>query len=274
MNFKNRINILMKNLQTNNKTIQRTLPKGVLMKRASLFSALALAAVVFSGCNLFGPTDDFRANDGNAGTVAYELNDVGNAGLEIFTGETRALDDTININITVIPWQYNDACGAWVRTATGTIETGTVGRYDTVWLYDANNQAVKIPSLATVSHFKHVRSVVGNYNHTFDYRYVMNVDIVKGTDTVFVFNGTLDGTFDGQKVETTVITNVKRRLVQTLLGKALSFPYEGTISIDRPYRTIYIEFLGTNLARATVTRKSDGKTWIITINITTGAESN
>jgi hypothetical protein len=246
------------------------------MKHSSLLCACAAALIVFSGCNLFGPSEDFRANDGNAGTISYELNDVGNAGLEIFSGQTRStsLDDTININITVIPWHYNDTCDAWVRTATGTIETGTVGRYDTVWLYDANNQPVIIPSLATVTHFRQVRSVNGTYNHTFAYRYEMNVDIVKGTDTVFVFNGTLDGTFDGEKVETTVISNVKRRLIKTVLGPILSFPYEGTISIDRPYRTIYIEFLGTNLARATITRKSDGKTWIITINITTGTESN
>jgi hypothetical protein len=43
--------------------------------------------------------------------------------------------------------------------------------------------------------------------------------------------------------------------------------------MDLPFRTIFIEFGGDNTAKATVTRKSDGKTWIFIVNVDTGKES-
>jgi hypothetical protein len=91
-------------------------------------------------------------------------------------------------------------------------------------------------------------------------------------DTVFVFNGVITGDYNGVTFATTEISNVKRKLMHGLVTW-LSYPYDGTIFMDLPFRTIFIEFGGDNTAKATVTRKNDGKTWIFIVNVDTGKES-
>lgn len=244
------------------------------MKTSTLCCFVSFMLITFSGCFLFGPNDNFLAQDGNAGTVSLELSDMGDATMEIFGGTARgSTDDTVVVDITVKPWEYSDACQGWVREAIGTIEGDSITRYDTIWFYDANNNLLALPTMETLSHYTHVRSVNGKYYTTFDYRFVMNVSIEKGADTVFTFNGNITGKFDGEVLHTVDITNVKRRVVHTGIFTYLSYPYEGTISIDRPYRTIFIEFGGDYTAQVIVIRKSDGKTWIFRVNVITGVES-
>lgn len=245
------------------------------MKTSLVSLIVSVMLITFTGCFLFRPTDEFRAQDGNAGTASMELSDMGDAAMEFFGGKTRTTieDDTVYIDITIIPWRYEAGCEGWVREAHGTTEEGNVHRYDTVWFYDANSNLLPAPTIETLSHYKHVRSVNGSYYGTFDYRYVMDVNIEKGADTVFVFNGNIIGNYNGETFNTTQITNVKRKVVHTGIFTYLSFPYEGTISIDRPDRTVFIEFGGQNTATVIVTRKSDGKTWVFKVNVITGTES-
>ncbi len=243
------------------------------MRTSCYLFALAFALITLSGCNLIGPREpEFKAQDGSAGTVTAELSDMGNATMELFGTTKGTTEDTVNIDVTVIPWKFDAACQGWIRSATGTFQGGSVSRYDTIWFYDAANAPVVIPTLASVDHYRHVRSVNGTYQNSFDYRYEMNVSIEKGaTDTIFVFNGLTNGAFNGETFRSTTITNVKRRL-QRFPFTHLSYPFEGTLFADRPLRTILVEFGGDNLAKATVTRKSDSKVWVIRINITTGRE--
>ncbi len=244
--------------------------------KSSIFMCLAaLPLIALTGCN-FSPlqteNDDpqITVEDGNAGSASLELQDMGDAAMELWNGTRESMQDTINIDITIIPWKYNATVEGWVREAKGTLDGGEVTRYDTLWFYDASGAAQMIPSMATTASYRHVRSVNGTYNNTFTYRYEMNVVLEKGaTDTVFVFNGTINGEFNGESVDNTVISNVKRKLIH-LPFRWLAFPHEGTIAIDRPFKTVYIEFGGAQTAKVTVTRKSDGKTWVYTINIVTG----
>ncbi len=239
---------------------------------------IAVTLIAFTGCN-FSPlqSDDdnsqFTADDGNAGTASLELNDMGDAAMELWGSARESLQDTVNIDITIIPWKYDAAVGGWIRAAEGTFEGGEVTRYDTLWFYDVSGNTEMVPSMETTASYRHVRTVSGTYINPFNYRYEMNVTIEKGaSDTVFVFNGFINGEFNGESVDSTVISNVKRRLIH-LPFRWLSFPFEGTILVDRPFRTVYIEFGGAQTAKVTVTRKSDGKTWVYTINIVTGRVS-
>lgn len=244
--------------------------------KSSIFMCLAASLLIaLTGCK-FSPlqteNDDnqITVEDGNAGTASFELQDMGDAAMELWGTARENLQDTINIDITIIPWHYDTTVKGWIRAAEGILEGGEVTRYDTLWFYDASGNTKMIPSMATTASYRHVRSVHGTYYNTFNYRYEMNVTIEKGAaDTVFVFNGTINGEFNGESIDNTVISNVKRRLIH-LPFRWLSFPYEGTISIDRPLFSIYVEFGGAQTAKVTVTRKSDGKTWVYTINITTG----
>lgn len=243
--------------------------------KSSIILSLGIALLcTFAGCDLFNPADpddQFTAQDGNAETASLELSDMGDAVMEFWKGNTTrsSTQDTVDIDITIVPWSYDATVKGWIRKAELNAEGGSITRNDTVWFYDANNAEVVVPTLAAVSYYRHVRTVVGTAQNTFTYRYEMNVTIEKGaTDTVFVFNGSLLGEFNGETIDNTVITNVKRHLIH-LPFRWLSVPFEGTISIDRPFRTAYIVFGGEQTALVTVTRKSDGKTWVFTINIIT-----
>jgi hypothetical protein len=219
--------------------------------------------------------------DGSAGSFSLELNDMGDAGMQFFNTDqnvsnTRSTtQDTIINNITVILWHYDSICDGWVYEASGSIGQGSVSRHDTIWLFDKNDNPIKYPSLTTVSYYKHVRSVNGTYQNQFDYRLDITVSILKESpDIFFIYNGTVTGEYNDNKIRETVITDVKRKFNHGIVFPWLSYPCDGTIFMDRPFKTISIEFGGAQTAKATVTRKSDKKTWIIIINIKTGQETD
>ncbi len=254
------------------------------MKTSIILSLFAALLITFPGCNFLNPSqgdDNFMAQDGNAGTLSYEFNDMGNAltempGLGLNAPQTRSsTDDTIIIDIVIKPWHFDATCKGWIREAQVTYEAGSASKYDTVWFYDAGGTELQFPTISTIANYKHVRATSGTlYQNTFNYRYDINVNLEKtASDTVFVFNGTITGDYNGTTFATTEILNVKRKIILGLVTW-LSYPYDGTISMDLPLRTIFIEFGGDNTASVTVTRKSDGKTWIFIVNINTGKESS
>lgn len=254
------------------------------------FCLFSFALLLLNSCsNVVSPqtnNESIEVSDGSAGSFSLELNDMGDAGIQFFnanqnvsttrsTTQETILQDTIINNITIILWHYDSIYKGWVYGASGTIGQGSVGRHDTIWLYDKNDNPVKYPSMTAVSYYKHVRSVNGTYQNVFDYRLDVMVSIIQESqDTFFIHNGTITGEYNNNKISETVITNVKRRFNKGIILPWLSYPSDGTIYMDRPFKTTLIEFGGAQSAKATVTRKSDNKTWIIIINIKTGQETD
>jgi len=254
-----------------------------------LFNRKTVAAVILSGlfviitgCARATQPDDFDAKDGNAGFMATELNDMSNTSLGAL--ETGSLGkaavnsaETLNVEYVLSRWQPLDAdSSCWVRHAQITYPAGTRDRYDTAWFYGAGG-IVKSPRLATVDsvvHKRYVTNVRGGMEiaHTAE----MHIVLVKTAgDTHAVKNGTIVGTFNGVQYRTCTVTNVKR---YRTAGAWDRFPSEGVIFIDkdailaRRSRTITITFTGNNTAQVEVKRKTDGKTYIVNVNLLDGSE--
>ncbi len=196
------------------------------MKTSIILFPIAALVFIFSNCNSVGPKDttddnDFIVQDGTAGSLTMELNDMGNVVTELpeigsYAPELRSsTDDTIYIDINIVPWQYDSACKGWIREAQARLENGTISRYDTIWFFDESGAELIIPKITALSYYKHVRTVDGNLsNIPFNNYFEMNVNLEKGQkDTVFVFNGNITGNFNGWTFATTKITNVKRKLI-------------------------------------------------------------
>jgi hypothetical protein len=250
------------------------------MKRFLTGAALITVGVI-TGCRLFNPRDGFDAMDGNAGLVTSETVSMGEAAGELLGGQTLAKTektaaDTKYVDIVISGWDYDDQNACWTRKSEAVFDNGTRVREDTVWLVDVNGAPVRAPSFATVARYRHVREVSRKFANTFNNRLDMNVQIdISGGDTVFVKNGTVTGTFNGDTYKTITITNVRRRWHRGRVPH-LSWPYEGTVYMDLPLRTIDVVFNGNGTdaygATATATRKRDGETIVYIINVQTGAE--
>lgn len=248
------------------------------MKPLALILTAAVSLVTLTGCDLsLNPnkhTNEQPPQSANAtaNTVANGLAQLGDASVEQFnlSEAQRAAGDTIviNINGVIVRWHYDSALQAWIREAKWKVNADSIACYDSVRFLDQNNQGMKIPTLAATAKLQHFRTVVGSYQTVpYNYRYAMNVDIDKSTkDTFFVFNGSLTGTYNNENINTTVITDVKRKLDRFPVTH-LDYPVSGTIDIDVPQYTIHITFGGSNTVQAVITRKSDGKTWIINVQI-------
>ncbi len=245
------------------------------MKVFTFLIAGALCMAALSGCKINNPSEPFNdAMDGSGGLTAAETNNMGNVVEDLMSpsGTAKAAVETVTVEKIIIPWNYDQTNGYWTRSAEATYQTGTYVRLDTVWFKDAGGAAVKTPLVATVSTYKHVRSTTTKFTNTFDFRWEMNVAINKTpSDTVFVFNGSGTGAFNGDVFRSTTISNVNRRWIATS-HPHLQFPSSGTIDMVRVLRTIDIVFTGNGNATATVTRKSDNKTVVFTIHVQTGAE--
>lgn len=243
--------------------------------RTLLITGALSLSLVYGCADSPTDTDSFNAMDGSAGALTAEIADMGDAALEplVGAGASKALAETVYVDVVVKPWAFDAACEGWVRETAAQAGEASRTRRDTVWFYDAAGATVQAPSLTTVASYRHVRSVNASLYHTWDSRFEMDVTIEKGTtDTLFVYNGTFSGSYDSEQYRGTDIEGVKRRLVRyptTHLG----FPTEGTITADRPLRTLTVEFGGEATAIATVTRKRDGQTTVFWIDIETGEES-
>ncbi|MBD3393238.1 MAG: hypothetical protein GF418_14035 [Chitinivibrionales bacterium] len=250
--------------------------------RLIVWTMLAGMALVFSGCRLLS-SDLFDAKDGNAGLVATEVVSMGEAVGELWDEGGMAKSrssaaETVYVDIEIQPWAYDNAAKCWTRSSRAQFDNGDRVREDTVWLFGPAGDTVKTPSFSTVSSYRHVRSVHAEADNAFDNRLDMNVDIrVQGDDTLFVKNGTITGHYNGTQYSTTTITDLTRQWHRGRVPH-LAFPSSGTVAIDRPLRTIDVEFEGdgegSGTATATATRKRDGKTTVYVINVERGTESD
>lgn len=255
----------------------------MIKKVTAVLLGTALVALFF-GCDV-NPSkvenENFQVSDGNAGSIALEINAMGNVtlgalGLPIADNPQRSpYEDTLDLTLDIEPWHYDSVLKSWLRSEIAAGMNMEFKRYDTVTFYDEANEPVKIPKLSTLGKYRHIRASEGFLKKSFKNRYDMTVTIEKGTtDTCFIWNGSVSGTY-GTYQHSTTVTDVKRKLMHVANTPLcyLSYPQSGTIFIDLPYKTISIEFNGGLTAKATITRKSDGKTWVVVINILTGKES-
>ncbi|OGS33812.1 MAG: hypothetical protein A2293_12135 [Elusimicrobia bacterium RIFOXYB2_FULL_49_7] len=251
------------------------------MKKYAMLSSLLLVGLfVFSGCNKNATKveDDPDALDGTAALMAsevsamdaaaFDFSNIGASTAKAYSGQS--IPDTVNMDVIILPWQQqNTYC--WVRRAQVTYASGARERIDSVWFFDANGQLIEgRPSLAEVDSIVHHRNMIRiRQGHEANIRLAMTLKLHKTElDTYCIKNGTIVGTCAGVEFKNAAVTNVIRYREE---GFWL-FPEAGKIYIDKILRTISIQFQPNGQAIATVTRKRDGKTTHIQINISTGAE--
>jgi hypothetical protein len=249
------------------------------MKSSSkLISILALAGILgLTGCSFEkNPTASNNENlaDGTAGSISQEVTDMTAAvSIDDFSGSAKILaetEDTIEVTASYSrrPWEYKE--GWWVREVQVTINQYTCNKIDSIQYTDSTGAVVQRPRAENATgwtHYRHVERSGAVNTHVLDL--AMTVAIDRSIDTAGTWNGTLNGTWNGEQISSTVITNVVRKRVQ----RSWRFPESGTISIDRPTRTIEIEYTGEGSANALITRKIDNKTTRVLINVSTGKET-
>ncbi len=242
-------------------------------KASSALIITALLALSVAGCFL-SPKQKTTSLDGSGGLATTEASDMGTTVGDGLFGNS-SLQKTSATDILTIVWAWDSTDGCWTRSATGTNSNGYTGsRIDTVWLYDSSNGSVKKPSILTVTHYTHKRylDVTGIHGHTYVGSYTMNVTIAKNAaDTVFTFNGTSAGTFDGTSDRSATFTDVLRNLQRT--PTFLTKPYSGSLYLDNVKRTINATYTDTNVVSGTYTDKNSGVTKNFTIDLTTGTET-
>jgi hypothetical protein len=238
-----------------------------------LFVSVALLALVLCGCSK--NDDDFNYSDGTAGFVASEIASMNSSTMSAMDAalfRTSAIDDTIEIIVT--PWHLDVASQTFIREATQTYSTGQRHRVDTLYVYDNDSTLITSGlSIATVKYLHHARHVtMTNGENSAIVDLSMDVVIHKETaDTFAVRNGRIDGSYNGDEFTSTrTVTNVSWRYEN---GYWNLWPYAGTIDIDRPLRTINISFDGDYTCTITVTRKRDGESKTIIVNLITGEET-
>jgi hypothetical protein len=247
----------------------RTLTQAAILSASFLFAA---------ACNR-GQFDE--ATDGTAGFFASELGSMNDAVL----GSAGALGKTVAGAPVeaIITRSWDTTLHAFIRTADVTFENGTRHRVDTVTFYgqdsaqitDSSLVSTQANRLANVRYIHHARHVSKTFqDKSVDIDFDMHVELVKGADTTAIRNGLITGTFEGDRFDglvqrTRKVTDVTWKWIN---GQWDKFPISGTIEIDRPLRTIVIEFTGNGTATATVTRKSDNEVKTITITVADGVE--
>jgi hypothetical protein len=240
---------------------------------ACIFTTI-VSIMAFTGCNLGTSPENNTPTPATANaaanTITQGVTQLSDASLEVLTlpAERFAADTVvITINGVLIKWRYSEAISSWIRESKWTVNKDSMVCYDTVCYMNSSNQGMKIPTLATTAKIKHSRAINGSYlSVPYSYLYDMTVTIDKSTpDTFFVFNGSLTGTYNNTQISKTTITDVKRKFIR-FFTPHLGYPVSGTIDIILPEYTIKVTFGGLVTAQAVITRKSDGKTWIITIN--------
>ncbi|OGJ94990.1 MAG: hypothetical protein A2350_09620 [Candidatus Raymondbacteria bacterium RifOxyB12_full_50_8] len=254
----------------------------------SVTCSLACLALLV-GCNK-NPTNDNWADalDGSASLMATELGSMNAAAFETVDAAGFAKSfvtaETVSIDI-IINRHWDAQNGALVRTATASNSYGgSRTRCDTISFYANGNRIMDSASVsfATIDSIYHVRHVIRvRANGVEDeINAAMGVSIIrKGGDTLAIRNGLVQGSWDGTAIGGAIRN--RTREVNNLTwrregGRWGVFPELGTIDIDRPLRTIHIEFSAsgdTHTATATVTRKRDDETKTIIVNLTTGQES-
>ncbi|MFH1761047.1 MAG: hypothetical protein ABIA63_08090 [bacterium] len=233
------------------------------------------AVLIYVGCGNRSLDADFAGSDGNSGFIASEVNDMGNAALDQLSaglGKVLSADqDTYYVDVEINPWHKIEP-GIWAREANANFPQGQRNRKDTVYFYNSAGELAEKPTLATVDSVVHNRSVIRARNgNEVEISLHMEIVINKNTgDTTSVKNGSIKGFYNNIQFRSSIIKDVTRKREQ---GKWNKFPESGSISIDRPLRSIEIEFKGNGQATATVTRKRDSRAVVVNIDVNTGEES-
>lgn len=230
-------------------------------------SALSMAAFL-PGC-FFNPT----TRDNNLATAQFTSDESSNMSADVGTimapaslSKTDASLDTTYINWKFHPYAYDAASMSWIRNAMFTISSGySRTRIDTVTFYDASNQKIAAPTLATVDHISHIRHVTQTRGgDEANVVFTMNSVLTKtASDTTLVKNGNAIGTYDTETFATGTITNVTRHLVNHLW----QFPESGTVSATFPNKTFTVEYLGAGTAQATLTNLKTDKVTVVNIAV-------
>ncbi|MBN1980795.1 MAG: hypothetical protein JW795_04650 [Chitinivibrionales bacterium] len=244
------------------------------MKQFLRCLGIGIVALVVVGCsnNPTEPQQDVKVHDGSYSLASAELYSMGNSLLGIIGYSPERIADTNEIIIR--PWAFDEAIKSWVRQTKVSTSLFSLSRCDTVVLYDENNNKVKVPDLATLKKCTYNRRVQGSYQeHVYDQTFALTVTVDRvGTKTYFIFNGTIIGTYNGNPITSAIIKEVKREL-KVIPYEHLALPSSGLIFIDIPIKTVQVEFGGSADVTVTVTRKSDGKVWIFTVNLLTCKEN-
>jgi len=227
-------------------------------------ASLTIAVFWFTGCINNNDTD---LSDGTAEEVSQEIVDMGNAfEMNDFGFLAKSAADTVFVSGQIIkePWSFQNKW--WVRTIEVQINDRTVEKIDSVQFLDETGNNEQFPGWKTTSgwvHHRHVERIGLQNEHNVDF--TMTVTLQKGKDTTGTWNGSIQGILNGSKISSSEISEVVRERGQGFW----KFPSSGNVFIDRPLRTINIDFTGNGSASACITRKRDGKTTDITITINT-----
>jgi hypothetical protein len=235
--------------------------------RVIAISSAAGIAGLFSGCGL-GPNSS--VSDEFARISSQEVANMGDNSSTMIgspLSKIAVAGDTTYYDWSVHPYTWDAAIGSYVRSATFSNLTDGYDRtrVDTLTFHDANNNHLQHPTLATVKSIDHIRNVTRTKGgNELNIRVVMNSVISLTPDTTHVKNGTITGTFNGEKV---VGTGVIKDVTRQRTNGYWQFPRSGAIACEFPRRSYDVEFLGSGNARLTVTNKTTDKTSVITYHV-------
>lgn len=223
------------------------------------------SALLVSGC-LLGPVG---AGDAAAGFFADEVAAMGaDAGALLSSGTAKrraAATDTIKTDVRIAPFAYDETSGSWVRTATVSTSEGYERvRLDTVTFKDATGAAVKLPSFVTVETITYRRKVDRSKGADRS-NVAISIDMALSTggDTTLVNNGTMNGTFNGERIAEGKITDVTR----TYENHRWGYPVSGDVYVDLPNFTYEITYQGEGSALAHVTNKRRDRVREISVQV-------
>jgi hypothetical protein len=235
------------------------------------FSAIASLSLLSAGC---GRNEDLNDEFGRIASQEISSMDANTSSMLTAPGgmpKLASAGDTVYYDWTIHPYTWDTVAGDTflVRSATLTCSDGYERvRKDTVTFYDYIGSTMRHPALATVDSIHHVRHVTRDKGgRELDVTVDMHSSVRplnQNGDYTHVKNGTILGTFDGEKAVTGTITDVTRNYVN---GRWQLWPVSGSITADFPRRTYEVDFVGAGLARVTVTNKSTDKTRTVTISI-------
>lgn len=265
---------------------RRSTMKPFLAQTLKLGAASAFLVFGFTGCMTDSPKSDY-ATDGESALLKQEAENMGTVlnSAQTAAGKIAAdtTYDTLTSELVITPIHFDSAITGWVRTAQ---YTGWKGferqREDTVYLEDSAGNKMGMPFTprlaARVIHIRHVTRINPNTGKEVDLNFNTVLTWAFHGDSLFgVWNGTIDGTFNGNPFKQGTITNVERPftgLTGLALGRGVfGVATSGTISIQKLVFDIEIEFLGGGDAKVTVTNTVNHKVHILNIdrdNVTTG----
>jgi hypothetical protein len=236
------------------------------------------AAFALTGC-LTSPDktakSDFASDDQSAFLVS-EVDQMGQAADESNGPAAKigigGLDSgKITGELVIDPFKYDSTCRCFVRRAKFTNSKGYERlRLDSITFVDTNGDTMSVFNRKALGKFYHKRHVTRTKGgNEFDVTFDIQVEVkTEGDNKVGVWNGTVDGTYNGEALAAGSINDVKRVVTNGHYG----FPVSGSIEIDRPVFHFLVEFLGDGKAKATIKNKKNGRIHIIWIDVD-GTES-